>query len=229
MVVRLLRKSRRCREICVILTRKRNCSINVKCSLNVKLQSIPNWLKSLANLNRVLTLAVVITAYLYSFLNLWTTTSDWVGWIRSWMSGPLLSLNPEQMDKDIKAAWKLMFKSVKQFKTAEMTGCLAIAENIKKQMDDFIPHVPLIQRMCNPGMRDRHWDEISDQLKMDMHPNDSFTLSKLLDLKLTPEQIEVIGKVSDIAAKEYGIEEALDKMESMWREMNFDLHAYKYL
>lgn len=82
------------------------------------------------------------------------------------------------MDKDIKNAWKTMFKAVKTFKANEQTGCLKIAEDIKKEMDDFMPRVPLIQRLCNPGMRDRHWNEISSQLKMDFHPDSSFTLTR---------------------------------------------------
>lgn len=47
-------------------------------------------------------------------------------------------------------------------------------------------------------------------------------------MEFTPEQIEVIGKVSDIAGKEYSIEQALDKMEAEWKEVNFDIIAYKY-
>ena len=111
------------------------------------------------------------------------------------MSAPLLSLDPEQIDKDIKAGWKVIFKAVKTFKAAEQTGCLRIAEDVKRQMDEFLPHVPLVQRLCNPGMRDRHWSEISTQLGMTFKPDDTFTLTSLLHMIFTQEQTDILGKV----------------------------------
>lgn len=96
------------------------------------------------------------------------------------------------------------------------------------QMDEFMPHVPLIQRLCNPGMRDRHWAEISSQLGMQLKPDDTFTLTTLLKIEFTPDQVEIIAKVSDVAGKEYSIEQALDKMEGEWRDVALEVIDYKY-
>ena len=51
-------------------------------------------------------------------------------------------------------------------------------------MDEFKPYLPLIQALRNPGMRDRHWERLSDDLGMKIHPDSSTTLTRLLNMKL---------------------------------------------
>ena len=37
----------------------------------------------------------------------------------------------------------------------ELPGCLDIAQQVKQQIEDFRPFIPLIQGLRNPGMRNR--------------------------------------------------------------------------
>lgn len=55
-------------------------------------------------------------------------------------------------------------------------------------------------------MRDRHWDALSAQLGYKLQPEASFTLNKAVDMQLMAS-LESITKVSDVAAKEYSIEQ----------------------
>ena len=43
---------------------------------------------------------------------------------------------------------------------------------------------PLISALRNPGMRERHWKELSSQIGIDIVLNDSFTLTKVFSLGL---------------------------------------------
>ena len=36
-----------------------------------------------------------------------------------------------------------------------------VATEIKGLIEDFKPYIPLIQGLRNPGMRSRHWDQVS--------------------------------------------------------------------
>ena len=36
------------------------------------------------------------------------------------------------------------------------------------------------------------------------------------------EAMEVVGKISDVAGKEFAIQQAMDKMESEWDEVSLD-------
>lgn len=51
--------------------------------------------------------------------------------------------------------------------------CLAAA----CQVDEFMPCLPVITGLRTAGMRDRHWDQLSDQLGVNLHPDESYTLT----------------------------------------------------
>jgi len=56
-------------------------------------------------------------------------------------------------------------------------------------------HIPVIAVMCNPGLRPRHWDHMSDIAKFDLMPDSSTTLRKMMRLNIMPymEQFEAIS------------------------------------
>ena len=74
-----------------------------------------------------------------------------------------------------------------------------------------MPVMPLVTSLRNPGMRARHWTELTKVTGKDMEvcPKDEFTLTKLKELNLdeTPQSLEAVTKVCDVAGKEYAIEQ----------------------
>ncbi|KAJ3395883.1 Dynein heavy chain 1, axonemal [Lobulomyces angularis] len=158
------------------------------------------------------------------YKSLWITTNDWLKWKNQWLNGSFLELNADDVEKNLMNSWRTMFKSVKQFKL--IPGILQVVTKVKDEMDDFKPNLPLIQALRNPGMRDRHWDRLSEELKMNIHPDASFTLTQVLDMNLM-EKVDVITKVCDVAGKEYSIENALDKMDQEWKSINLEILSYK--
>eukprot|EP01135_Chromosphaera_perkinsii_P003004 Nk52_evm26s232 gene=Nk52_evmTU26s232 len=158
------------------------------------------------------------------YKNLWVTTADWLKWKESWMTDPFTELDPEAIEKQLTDSWKTMFKSVKHFK--DLPGCLAVASQVKEEMDEFKPNLPLIISLRNPGMRERHWKKLSDELGFELVVDENLTFSKLLEFKLQ-DHIEEISKVGDAAGKEYAIESALDKMEREWQDVNMEILEYR--
>lgn len=75
--------------------------------------------------------------------------------------------------------------------------------------------MPLIQTLFNPGLRDRHWDQISEIVGYTIKPDDSYCLSKLVDMNLEPYVTKFEG-ISEAASKEYSLEKAMEKMKSEW-------------
>jgi hypothetical protein len=55
-------------------------------------------------------------------------------------------------------------------------------------------------------MRPRHWDSLSTELALDLHPDKSYTLDKALKQGLLGH-LEVLSKTADVASKEYSIEQ----------------------
>ena len=78
------------------------------------------------------------------------------------------------MDKAFTTAQRSAAKLVKSFK--EVPGCLGIAKQVKDEMADFAQNVPVVQALRNPGMRDRHRDALSAELRFELRPDEKFTL-----------------------------------------------------
>lgn len=59
-----------------------------------------------------------------------------------------------------------------------------------------------------------------------LRPKADLTFAKCLEKNLQ-KYITTIAKIAEVAGKEYAIEQALDKMESEWAPVNFEMMAYK--
>uniref|UniRef100_A0A2K6RAQ5 Dynein axonemal heavy chain 1 n=1 Tax=Rhinopithecus roxellana TaxID=61622 RepID=A0A2K6RAQ5_RHIRO len=158
------------------------------------------------------------------YLDLWTTASDWLRWSESWMNDPLSAIDAEQLEKNVVEAFKTIHKCVKQFK--DMPACQEVALDIRARIEEFKPYIPLIQGLRNPGMRNRHWETLSNQININVRPKANLTFARCLEMNLQ-DHIESISKVAEVAGKEYAIEQALDKMEKEWSTIMFNVLPYK--
>eukprot|EP00118_Oscarella_pearsei_P012540 m.93002 g.93002 ORF g.93002 m.93002 type:complete len:4173 (+) comp36767_c0_seq9:102-12620(+) len=158
------------------------------------------------------------------YKNLWLTSADWMRWHESWMKDSLTNIDAELLESNLQNAYKIVHKCVKHFR--DIPGCLDVASDVKKQIEAFKPYVPLIQGLRNPGMRNRHWEQLSTELGFQVIPKATLTLAKCLEKKMD-EYIDVIGKVAEVAGKEFSIEQALDKMEGEWEPVSMEVMSYK--
>lgn len=55
---------------------------------------------------------------------------------------------------------------------------------VKSKVEEFKEHMPLIQTLFNPGLRERHWEQISDMVGFPIKQDDETTLSKFVDMNL---------------------------------------------
>ncbi|CAK6435519.1 unnamed protein product [Pipistrellus nathusii] len=158
------------------------------------------------------------------YLDLWTTASDWLRWSESWMNDPLSAIDAEQLEKNVIESFKTMHKCVKQFK--DIPACQDVALDIRARIEEFKPYIPLIQGLRNPGMRNRHWEVLSNEININVRPKANLTFARCLEMNLQ-DHIESISKVAEVAGKEYTIEQALDKMEKEWSSILFNVLPYK--
>jgi len=78
----------------------------------------------------------------------------------------------------------------------------------------------------NPGMRQRHWEKISKDMNIELLPIEELTTEQILNLGLD-QNLDLISKISESAAKEYQIEQALDKMYHDWDPVTLQIVGYK--
>lgn len=107
---------------------------------------------------------------------------------------------------------------------APLKLCNALLEHLEK----FRAHIPIVSALCNPDLKQRHWDEMSSIIGYDITPNAGTTLRKIIRLKFghVLEQFEVI---SVGACKEQALYNNLQSMMREWKTINFSTSVYKDL
>ena len=54
--------------------------------------------------------------------------------------------------------YRTVLKLTKTF--GDAPGPRRVADSVKTKIDKFKVHIPLLQIICNPGLRDRHWEQV---------------------------------------------------------------------
>nr|XP_055037339.1 dynein axonemal heavy chain 3 isoform X1 [Misgurnus anguillicaudatus]XP_055037340.1 dynein axonemal heavy chain 3 isoform X1 [Misgurnus anguillicaudatus] len=155
---------------------------------------------------------------------LWTTALDFHTKYDVWMNGPFKGLNAETVSEEMGNMWRAMYKLTKLF--PERSAPRRVTENFKKKIDKFKEHLPVLVAICNPGLKDRHWELISGVVGADVKPDKDTSLLQMLELGLAKysDKLEEIGAT---ASKEFSLEKSLDKMKREWAELRFGLSPYK--
>ncbi|KAJ1187209.1 hypothetical protein NDU88_003988 [Pleurodeles waltl] len=158
------------------------------------------------------------------FFRLYENTVEFNTKYKNWMEGPYSAVNPDVVEQDVGNYWRTLYKLEKGF--SEQPNALAIANNIKTKVESFKEHIPLIQVLCNPGLRDRHWDAMSEIVGYPMKPAPDANVSQFVSMQLDPFLPRFEG-ISEAASKEFSLEKAMEKMISEWDAMEFTLLSYR--
>jgi dynein heavy chain, axonemal len=86
--------------------------------------------------------------------------------------------------------------------------------------------VPLMLLICNPGMKERHWNDIEALTGVRIPKGETYTINMMLELGLQ-HHCKAIEDICISANKEYGLQIAMDKMENEWKDMNFETKEYR--
>lgn len=86
--------------------------------------------------------------------------------------------------------------------------------------------MPIIQTLGNPGMKERHWEKISEIVGFPIKVDDELTLEKVIDYGLD-DYIDKFETISEAATKENNLEKNLNKMIFEWKDMEFTILMYK--
>ncbi|XP_027026371.2 dynein axonemal heavy chain 12 [Tachysurus fulvidraco] len=169
---------------------------------------------------------------------------------KRWMDGSFLDLNGESMEVEADEFYREIYKSLKFFqqkqKKAEQereqlalekkpgeededkqgSPTVAICSRVIEQLKEFKEHIPTVSILCNPGIRVRHWEQMSQIVNYDMMPNSGTTLRKVLKQNFTP-YLEKFETISAAASKEFSLEKAMQSMVEAWDVISFHHHAYR--
>ncbi|KAL4226016.1 hypothetical protein ACF0H5_014003 [Mactra antiquata] len=98
------------------------------------------------------------------FDKLWSTAVNFHQQYDKWMNGPLLNVNAEIVEEEVQVLWKTVYKLMKNFMQQDHRGPMRAAATIKSKLQKFQINLPLINALCNPGIKQRHWDMMSEKV-----------------------------------------------------------------
>ena len=99
---------------------------------------------------------------------------------------------------------------------------------IKLQLDALKNNLPLLMAVCNPGLRQRHWDQMTEHVGFTLGADESMSMNDLLKMGAGEmEKVELLSTVSEQARKEWSIEKNLKVMRENWQTVEYSTSAYK--
>ena len=108
----------------------------------------------------------------------------------------------------------------------DQIGPRRVADMIKNRLDKFKVHIPLLQVICNPGLKERHWQQMSQLAGQPLPHDNTISLNNLIELGLA-KFVDKLDAIGGSASKEYSLEKALLKMKGEWNEMIFTFVKYR--
>lgn len=166
-----------------------------------------------------------IASTLEPYLQLYTATVDFNAKHEHWMNGPMNEVDPESVAKDVEEHSKIFMRLEKHF--GDLASPKKIAFKGKTKVDAFKVHLPIVMILFNPGLRERHWQQVSSIIQIPLKQEDDLTLMKLINLDIDSSLFPALESVSEAASKEHALEKALDKMKKEWENMEFTIVSYR--
>ena len=136
-----------------------------------------------------------------------------------WTEGPRSKVQPDQVEQDVGNYERQLFKLERQF--ANNPQPRKMANRLRVQVGEFKEKMPLIQTLFNPGLRDRHWEQISAIIGQPFKPDDDTTLNKVIEMDLM-QFVQKLEPISEAASKEFSLERAMDKMKKDWQNVRVE-------
>jgi len=156
---------------------------------------------------------------------LWSLVANWEKKKYAWLKGPVFKLDATQVEQEVDEMFRTAFKLAQQLsETAPVVA--RVAEEMKKAIQAFKPHIPLLHVLCNAGMRDRHWAIVSDIIQFELRPDAHTPLNRVLEMSVE-QHLDALSEVSEAASKEHAIEKAVAQMKGEWSGVELAVKSWK--
>ena len=98
---------------------------------------------------------------------------------------------------------------------------------LTNQVKDYFKITPLIRVFSNPGMKERHWNQVSEYTHFPVNPDQNLYIRKLVEIDEIFDKIPELDLISENAEKEFGIEKIIRKMEDDWAPVEVELKKWR--
>ena len=160
------------------------------------------------------------------YFEVWKLGNDFKRSLPIWFESSISRLNIEKVYNSVSVWVKSLSRLEELFLNSKRH--LKVVKVIFSELEEFRGYLPLITSLTAQGLRDRHWKEFRDKLRIALNPDLIVSLTDLISLELhLPAQLSIITEIADRASREMTIEKTLDALEAEWNAKEFKLLRYK--
>ncbi|XP_025075899.1 dynein heavy chain 7, axonemal-like [Pogonomyrmex barbatus] len=160
---------------------------------------------------------------LQPFKKLFDSICEYLAKYDKWINSTIGSYNPEEIDNEVTQYYRIIYKLEKAFQEPDVRK---LAAAVREKIEDFKDRMPTIMTLGNPGLKVRHWEQISAIAGIPIKVDVDLTLGKVLAMGLDPYIAQFEG-ISEAATKENTLEKSMDKMQLDWIDLIFTVNLYK--
>lgn len=155
------------------------------------------------------------------FEEVWSLVLKYTTCSQSWTRDSIFRLSSD----DIELQVKQMLKQSVQLSNNQIMGKMApltikMVQELSEEIKDFQKNIPIIAVFSNPGLKQRHFVEISELIGYEgetLTRKSNLYLNKLMSMGVG-HHIDKLEAISETASKEYMIETTLKKMHLEWED-----------
>ena len=151
---------------------------------------------------------------------LWDSVITWSKTIEEWYQADFSTLNMDELNSYTARNMKNIIQLEKGLPENN------VLPNFKEKVEFFKDKLPMIGYLRNPNLKLRHWVKIEALLNYKFKPDEVLTL-KLLDKLGVFAYPNELMEISAAASSEAGLEAMLQKVEDIWKSLEFIVLPYK--
>ena len=163
------------------------------------------------------------------YYDLWTNVHCWLDRNPHWMNDEWANVDALGAEKFVEDGPKLLAGCLRVFKDKDpienYEKVMALSSKSKNEIDTFKKKVPLLIALKRDGMKERHWEDISNKVGFKVEPTEGFNFTKVLEMGLM-DHLALCEEVGERASREFAIETMLNKMYAQWDQIEFDLRPH---
>ncbi|XP_031352178.1 dynein heavy chain 7, axonemal-like isoform X1 [Photinus pyralis] len=158
------------------------------------------------------------------FKKLYDLSMDFINQHHNWMTSKIGSFDPEMIETEVGTCYRNIYKLEKVF--SDRPAAQELATKVRIKVEEFKEQLPIVQTLGNPGMKERHWERVSEVVGFPIVVDEDLSLQKIIGYGLE-EFIPKFEAISEAATKENNLEKHLNKMISEWVEIEFSILIYR--
>eukprot|EP01083_Nonionella_stella_P245320 852816_1 len=154
--------------------------------------------------------------------DLWFETAQFDEQCIEWKKCKLSELKMDEMQQEIRSKIKSIGKIGRYFNGQAHPKI----EYLRSKVFELKRVMPIIEHLCSPALKERHWAELAETIAYDIRGDEAFTLGTVFDRELLSFDTE-ISCIAVQAAQEDSLIELLNKIVVLWKDCDMPLQNYK--